>query len=199
MFAKKPDDPKPAAIEAAAGSLPLKGGAPKDAVPAMPAPRKPVMRPEVVRAARDYSSLGSGSSSGRDDHGGSYRSSYGGDGKKLIVGRDIVLSGQISSCEKLVVEGRVEANIADCREIEIAETGTFKGEAEIDVAEISGSFEGTLIARELLLVRAQGRVTGSVRYGRLEVERGGQINGDVRVFEGDGEIRVDARAPGAAE
>jgi cytoskeletal protein CcmA (bactofilin family) len=50
------------------------------------------------------------------------------------------------------------------------------------VAEISGSFEGALVARELLMVRAQGRVTGSVRYGRLEVERGGQINGDVQVY-----------------
>lgn len=101
--------------------------------------------------------------------------------KRLIVGREIVLSGAIHSCDKLVVEGRVEANLADCHEMEIAESGTFKGEASIDVAIISGHFEGTLIARELLLIRAKGSVSGSVRFGRLEVERGGEIVGDVSV------------------
>jgi cytoskeletal protein CcmA (bactofilin family) len=185
MFAKKPEESKPAESAAPA---PVRPAAPKDAAPTMP-PRKPVIRPEVVRASRDYSMGGSG----REEMG--YRS-YG-EGKKLIVGRDIALSGQISSCEKLVVEGRVEANIAECREIEISETGTFKGEAEIDVAEISGTFEGSLVARDLLMVRANGRVTGKVRYGRLEIERGGQINGDVRIYGGEGEDDSNAR-PSAA-
>ena len=95
---------------------------------------------------------------------------------------------RINACEKLIVEGRVEAKIADCQEIEITKTGTFVGEAEIDVAEISGVFEGTLIARELLLIRNSGRVVGNIRYGRLEVERGGEIVGDVQVFKaGDGD------------
>jgi cytoskeletal protein CcmA (bactofilin family) len=118
------------------------------------------------------------------------------DGKKLIVGRDIVLNGEINSCDRLIVEGRVEANLTDCREIDVAETGTFKGEAEIDVAEISGTFEGTLIARELLLVRASGHVTGKVRFGQLEIERGGEIIGDVRTFGDDG---GEKEATGAAE
>ncbi|MGZ0247735.1 MAG: bactofilin family protein, partial [Alphaproteobacteria bacterium] len=68
------------------------------------------------------------------------------EGKKLIVGREIELSGNISACDKLVVEGRVEAELQDCRQIEIAATGTFKGSAAIDMAEISGNFEGTLTA-----------------------------------------------------
>ena len=50
-------------------------------------------------------------------------------GQKLIVGSEIELSGNISACERLVVEGRVEAHLHDCREIEIARTGTFKGSA----------------------------------------------------------------------
>ncbi len=106
----------------------------------------------------------------------------GDDGKKLIVGREIFLNGEINSCDRLVVEGRVEANMKDCREIEIAETGTFKGQAEIDRADISGIFEGDLTAREHLVVRATGRITGKVRFGELEIERGGQIVGDLQVY-----------------
>ena len=72
------------------------------------------------------------------------------DGKMLVVGREIVLSGKIKSCDRLVVEGQVEATMKDCREIEIAETGTFKGKVEFDRADISGIFEGDLTAREYL-------------------------------------------------
>jgi cytoskeletal protein CcmA (bactofilin family) len=107
------------------------------------------------------------------------------EGKKLIVGRDIALNGEIKSCDKLVVEGHVEANISDCRVIEIAEGGSFKGMAEIDTAEISGVFDGSITARELLVVRATGRITGKVRFGQLEIERGGEITGDVQAYGPD--------------
>jgi cytoskeletal protein CcmA (bactofilin family) len=112
------------------------------------------------------------------------------DPKRLIVGREIALTGAIHSCEKLLVEGRVEATLSDCREVEITDTGTFKGEASVDVAMVSGHFEGTLVARELLLIRAKGSVTGTVRFARLEVERGGQIEGDISVIEASPEPQV---------
>jgi cytoskeletal protein CcmA (bactofilin family) len=104
------------------------------------------------------------------------------EGKKLIVGRDIALNGEIKSCDKLVVEGHVEANISDCRVIEIAEGGSFKGMAEIDSAEISGTFDGSITARELLVIRATGRITGKVRFGQLEIERGGEVTGDIQAY-----------------
>jgi len=104
------------------------------------------------------------------------------DGKILVIGREIILNGKINACDRLVVEGHVEAKMKDCREIEIAETGTFKGQVEFDRADISGVFEGDLTAREHLVVRATGRVTGKIRCGELEVERGGQIIGDIQIF-----------------
>ncbi|MGB6756847.1 MAG: polymer-forming cytoskeletal protein, partial [Xanthobacteraceae bacterium] len=58
--------------------------------------------------------------------------------------------------------------------------GIFKGAAEITAAEISGQYEGSLTVRENLLVRTTGRVSGTVYYGRLHIEDGGEINGDVK-------------------
>lgn len=155
----------------------LRARAVGEAAPIIPA-RRPVIRPEVVRRSVEYPATGSEAERPVNSYS---------DGKKLIVGRDIALSGSINACEKLIVEGRVEANISDCQEIEVTETGTFKGEAEIDVAEISGVFEGSLIARELLMIRNSGRVSGSIRFGQLEVERGGRIEGDIGVFHSDEE------------
>ena len=97
------------------------------------------------------------------------------EGKKLIVGRETELKGNRSACDKLVVEGRVEAELKDCGQIEIAASGTFKGSADIEIADISGGFEGTLTAREIRIIRSTGRINGSVRFGKLEVERGGEM------------------------
>ena len=116
------------------------------------------------------------------------------DGKELIVGREIVLKGGISSCDRLVVEGKVEAVMKDCREIEIAETGTFKGQVEFDRADISGVFEGELTAREHLVVRSTGRISGKVKFGELEIERGGQVIGDIQVFGEGAAVGKDAES-----
>ena len=102
---------------------------------------------------------------------------------RLTVGRNICLNGDITSCEKLIVDGRVEASLNDGRTIEISPTGYFKGNAEVDDADISGHFEGTLVARRTLTIRKNGHVTGSVRYGRIVIESGGEIAGDMSSLE----------------
>ncbi|HXC41228.1 MAG TPA: polymer-forming cytoskeletal protein [Burkholderiales bacterium] len=98
---------------------------------------------------------------------------------RLIVGPDIKLKGaEITDCDTLVVEGRVEAAM-DSRVIQIAEVGTFVGKAGVDTAEIRGHFEGELTARKQLIIRAGGRVTGKIRYGKVSIEEGGELSGDV--------------------
>jgi cytoskeletal protein CcmA (bactofilin family) len=98
---------------------------------------------------------------------------------KLIVGPDIKLKGaEITDCDTLVVEGRVEASM-DSRVIQIAEHGVFVGKAGIDIAEIRGRFEGELTARRQLVIRATGKVSGKVRYGKVAIEEGGEISGDI--------------------
>ena len=100
-------------------------------------------------------------------------------GSRLIVGPDIKLKGvEITDCDTLVVEGRVEASM-DSRVVQIAEHGIFNGTATMDVAEIWGSFEGTLTARKQLVVYASGRVSGTIRYGKIRVEEGAELSGDV--------------------
>jgi cytoskeletal protein CcmA (bactofilin family) len=104
-----------------------------------------------------------------------------GGGSKLIVGPNIKLKGvEITDCDTLVVEGRVEATI-DSRVIQIAEQGAFKGSAEIDIAEIRGEFDGDLTVRQKLVIYATGKVSGKVRYGKVVIEEGGQLSGDVQV------------------
>ncbi|MEP7069214.1 MAG: polymer-forming cytoskeletal protein, partial [Usitatibacter sp.] len=100
-------------------------------------------------------------------------------GSKLIVGPNIKLKGvEIDDCDTLVVEGRVEATMVS-RAIQIAENGAFIGKVDVDVAEIRGDFKGEMTARKKLVIHASGRVSGKIRYGKMLVQEGGEMSGDI--------------------
>jgi len=102
-----------------------------------------------------------------------------GAGSKLIVGPNIKLKGvEIEDCDTLVVEGRIEATMVS-RAIQIAERGSFAGKVDVDIAEVRGSFQGELTARKKLVIHASGRVAGKIRYGKMLVQEGGEMSGDV--------------------
>jgi cytoskeletal protein CcmA (bactofilin family) len=105
-------------------------------------------------------------------------------GSKLIVGPNIKLKGvEIQDCDTLFVEGTVEATM-DSRVIQIAQQGMFKGSAEVDVAEIHGAFDGNLTVRQRLVIHTTGKVTGRIRYGKVVIEEGGQLSGDIECAAG---------------
>ncbi len=104
------------------------------------------------------------------------------DGKKLVVGRDIRLNGAISSCDCLVVEGWVEATLNETRNVVVAKGGTFTGKATVAHAEISGLFDGELVATDTVTVRSGGVVRGTVRYANLVSERGAVIEGTLEAL-----------------
>src|SRR5574343_424682 len=114
-------------------------------------------------------------------------------GARLIVGPDVKLKGaEILDCDTLVVEGRVEATM-DSRVIRIAENGAFAGKVSIDIAEIHGSFEGELTARSQLIIHATGRVQGKIRYGKLVIDEGGELCGDINALSAEKPTRFQPR------
>ena len=135
----------------------------------------PAMRPEIARRRVELPGVGA-----RAPETGETAVN---EGKKLIVGRDIFLTGEITACNKLIIEGRVEASLAESQSMDIASTGHFKGTAEVETADISGRFEGKLTVKKRLSIRSTGRVVGEIRYGEIEIECGGIITGDVRTVE----------------
>jgi cytoskeletal protein CcmA (bactofilin family) len=191
MFGKKRDEEIAAETAKETAEVQPRSYQRPEAPAAQPASR-PALNPEIARRGPDLSVFGprrdtpSPSTSGKTEP----------DHKKLIVGRDISLNGEIRTCDTLVVEGRVEAVLQDCKNIEIMAAGEFKGAAEVDVADISGRFDGDLTARQRLIVRAGGKVLGKIRYGQLEIERGGVLSGEVEVLPEAQILQAPAAAVG---
>lgn len=103
--------------------------------------------------------------------------------KILTVGRDITLSGEIKQCDRLIIEGEVDASLEGTRVLEISPAGTFRGDTEVEEADIAGHYSGTLTVRRKLIIRKTGRVTGNIRYKEVIVEAGGKIGGDVSFMD----------------
>jgi len=102
---------------------------------------------------------------------------------KLIVGPDIKMKGvEITDCDTLVVEGRIEATL-DSRVLQIAPQGTFCGTVAVDTAEIHGKLEGELTVRKQLVIHATGKVTGKIRYAKIKVEEGAELAGEISMME----------------
>lgn len=191
MFGKRSSPPPEAATKPAksASSLPLKPPTQQQGSPTMADNESTAFRPEIAR--RSATDLPSGLA--RPAAAPATAAPSLADDKKLIVGRHIVLSGQITACDKLIVEGRVEATLTDCKMIEIASSGVFKGEVEIDEAMIGGHFEGKLVCRGRLFIRSTGKVKGEIRYGQLEIECGGEMVGSIGTVEGGARIQPEPK------
>lgn len=179
---------RPASGQASSGYRPAQSApaVPRAAQPARPAQTQPVpatgggatatrAEPSQVEAAKDDASAAS-SEEGRRS-GSSHKNSK----RILTVGNDILLKGEIATCDRLVIEGMVDATLKDVHTVEISETGSFKGAAEIQDAEISGLFEGDLIVRNRLTIYGSGKVRGKISYGEIEIERGGEMTGEIRM------------------
>ena len=101
------------------------------------------------------------------------------DRRTLIIGEAISLSGEVTSCDWLIVEGTIEAKLEKCQHVIIAETGVFNGNASTENADVRGRFQGELVVRKRLLIRAGGHVSGTITYGEIEIEAGGRISGAI--------------------
>jgi cytoskeletal protein CcmA (bactofilin family) len=113
---------------------------------------------------------------------------------QMVVGPNIKMRGvEINDCDTLIVQGSVEATM-DARQIEIAPGGSYTGKASVDNAEIHGLYTGELTVRKRLVIHATGKVGGTLRYGKMVVEEGGEIAGDIRALGQDAKPQGEIKA-----
>lgn len=156
-------------LSAPSVGMPNAPAPPPAPAPSLVAPPRPVAVPDRVREASER--------------------------RTLVVGRGISVQGTVADAERLVVEGTVEASMIHAAELSIAPGGVFKGEVEVEDAEIGGTIDGTLTVRGNLIVRATGKVLGTARCRRLQVEDGGQITGRIEMLtEGVAKVETPRQA-----
>jgi cytoskeletal protein CcmA (bactofilin family) len=114
--------------------------------------------------------------------------------REVFLGPEIVLSGELKSCDTLVLEGIIGSGRIECRKFVLGGAGSCKGEVQAETAVISGRFEGRLIIRARLRIKSGGQVRGSVQYGQLEIEPGGELQGDMVVHPASNRTAQDEQS-----
>jgi cytoskeletal protein CcmA (bactofilin family) len=180
MFGKKkgpraPSEPSAPQISEGSGAAPASGGLPDSA--------ESLARQTTLAGGKSAAVSAGAAAPKSPPRRAEGRAASSVEGRKLVVGREICLSGEIKTCEKLVVEGKVEADLRDSHSLEISEPGLFKGNALVVDCEISGTFEGDLTVTGLLVVQPTGRVSGKIRYADMELSRGARLSGDVDMLD----------------
>ncbi len=99
-------------------------------------------------------------------------------GGELVIGHGIQVKGKVGACRTLVVEGELDAAV-EVQCLRLLECGLFKGGATVETAELAGQFDGELVVKGKLHLKPSARVSGQIRYHRIEIEEGGEISGDV--------------------
>jgi cytoskeletal protein CcmA (bactofilin family) len=97
-----------------------------------------------------------------------------------VIGKNLVIKGEISGTEPLLIEGQVEGtvNVNGCY-VGIGPSGKVK--ATISAAEVvvRGSVNGNLQVSERLEIRSGGSVNGDIVTRRLSIEEGAYFHGTI--------------------
>ena len=127
--------------------------------------RTPAVRPQTVGASKAPAAKRPEESPGR-----------------LVIGKGLEISGEISQCSVLKVAGLLRAKV-EVEELVVERSGVFEGEASAERVRVAGRFTGRLKVGAELTVVAGGRIDGEVSYRGLQVEPGGVISGTMQEMD----------------
>ena len=103
-----------------------------------------------------------------------------------VIAAGAALEGSVRSEGAIVVDGRVLGTVESERSVEVGPGGSVEGDIKADDVTVGGRVQGTVVAAARLRMRGTGCVQGDARYGSLEVDRGGLIQGRAMPIAGLG-------------
>ncbi len=104
-----------------------------------------------------------------------------------VIGRGAVIEGTVRAQGRVQVDGKIDGSLLVEGTVSVGPSGAVHGEVVAEELVVGGRLEGKVSARAHLQVIAGGTVQGQVRYGSLQVERGGVLHGTT--------VQGDAQAP----
>jgi cytoskeletal protein CcmA (bactofilin family) len=94
-----------------------------------------------------------------------------------VIGRGAVIEGKVRASGPIQIDGHVEGALQVEGQVSVGPSGTVHGELVADDVVVGGKVEGKVLARAHLHVASGGSVRGEARYGSLQIDRGGVIDG----------------------
>ncbi len=97
----------------------------------------------------------------------------------LVIGTGVTFKGSISAPGRAVVNGNVTGDLT-ADDLLIGKEGPVTGTVRAREIDVHGELNEDIVCRDHILIHSTGRVSGSLEYSELEIQRGGQFRGDMK-------------------
>jgi cytoskeletal protein CcmA (bactofilin family) len=96
-----------------------------------------------------------------------------------VIGSSIVIDGEISGDEDLVIQGTVKGKITLKENLFVENGGTVEADIQTQTVTISGQVTGNIHAADKVEIRADGKMVGDIKSPRILIADGATFKGNV--------------------
>ncbi len=100
-----------------------------------------------------------------------------------LVGVGMTMEGDSETDGSLRIEGTIRGNVRAGKSLVIGKDGLIEGNIYIQEAVIAGRVLGAVYAESYLELQATSEISGEIQAGRMHVEDGAALKGQVAVGE----------------
>jgi len=102
---------------------------------------------------------------------------------KTVLGRSVVVSGELSGAEDLLIEGQLEGTIRlQEHTLTVGQHGQVKAEVNARQVVVLGTVHGNITARERIEIRKTGNVVGDLVSAGVAIEEGAYFKGSIDIL-----------------
>ena len=97
-----------------------------------------------------------------------------------MIGPSIIIKGEVSGEEDLLIQGRVEGSVhMSNNEVAVGESGQVSADIHAKVAKVDGEVNGDITANEKVVISKSGNVRGNIVAPRVTLEDGAIFKGSI--------------------
>ena len=106
--------------------------------------------------------------------------------KAAVIGPGIVINGDISGSENLIIEGKVKGQVhLAAHEVTVGQTGDVQADVSAKIVRVAGKVNGDLVAKEKVVINSTGNVRGNIVTPRMLLEDGAIFKGSIDMDPGE--------------
>ncbi len=96
-----------------------------------------------------------------------------------VIGSSIIIDGEISGDEALVVQGTVKGKISLKENLFVEGSGVVEADIETQNVEVAGKVTGNIVASDKVELKTDCRVVGDIKAPRILIADGASFKGNV--------------------
>lgn len=96
-----------------------------------------------------------------------------------VIGKGIIVKGELSGDEDVKIEGRVEGKILLTKNLLVGQAGVIEADVEAENINIGGTVTGNIKAQNRVEIVSSGKMMGDIQAPRVIVAEGAHFKGNV--------------------